>query len=285
MGGVHVVLLSSRDLCGWRAVLARMNIFHEYALDGVFFVLKEARASLFAGMFLGLLCITYLFPEPFGLNRFDLLFLAAVAIQIIFVYFRLETIDEAKTISLFHVIGLVLELYKTHPSVGSWSYAEPGIFHISTVPLYTGFMYAAIGSYVAQAWKYLHLRIEHHPPYWVSMILCGLIYLNFFTNHFIYDFRLFLFLAVFILYRKTQVYFTPRVREYHLPLILGFLLIGFFVWIAENVGTFVGAWTYPNQVHVWNVVSYQKITSWFLLVIICFILVAYLKHVKATRTI
>lgn len=262
-----------------------MNALRECALDGVFFVLKEARAALFAGIFLALLCVTYLFPEPFGLNRFDFLFLAAVAIQVIFVYVRLETVDEAKTIALFHVIGLVLELYKTHPAIGSWTYAEPGMFRIGTVPLYAGFMYAAIGSYVAQAWKYLSLRIEHHPPYWVSMIVCVCIYLNFFTNHFVYDYRLFLFLAVFMIYWKTRVYFTPRIREYRMPLIAGFLLIGFFVWIAENVGTFVGAWTYPNQVHAWTVVSYQKITSWFLLVIICFILVAFLKHVKATRQI
>lgn len=257
--------------------------FREYLLDFLYFGIKEARAALFAGIFLALLCITYLYPEPFGFNRFDFLFVTAVLVQVLFVYFRLETVDEAKTIALFHMIGLVLELYKTHPSVGSWSYAEPGLFHISTVPLYTGFMYAAIGSYMAQAWKYLHLRIEHHPPYWASMVVCCLIYLNFFTNHFVYDYRLFLFAAVFALYFRTTVYFTPRQREYRIPLILGFLLIGFFVWIAENVGTFVGAWTYPNQVHVWNVVSFQKITSWFLMVIISFILVAYLKHVKSTR--
>jgi uncharacterized membrane protein YoaT (DUF817 family) len=63
-----------------------------------------------------------------------------------------------------------------------------------------------------------------------------------------------------------------------MPVIIGFLCIGFFVWIAENIGTFVGAWTYPNQTHVWDVVSLHKITSWFLLVIICFIIVAYLMH-------
>lgn len=61
---------------------------------------------------------------------------------------------------------------------------------------------------------------------------------------------------------------------------LAFLLIAFFIWIAENISTYLGAWQYPDQVHVWKVVSTQKITSWFLMVIISFILVAYLKHFK-----
>jgi uncharacterized membrane protein YoaT (DUF817 family) len=52
------------------------------------------------------------------------------------------------------------------------------------------------------------------------------------------------------------------------------------VWIAENVGTFYGAWKYPTQIQTWHVVSTQKITSWFLMVIISFIIVAYLKHFK-----
>ena len=60
-----------------------------------------------------------------------------------------------------------------------------------------------------------------------------------------------------------------------------FLLIALFVWIAENIGTFYGAWQYPSQIHAWQIVSFQKITSWFLMVIISFIIVAYLKHVKA----
>ncbi len=254
-----------------------------YLLDFVYFCVREARAAAFAGSFLALLVFTHLVPEPLGVARADFLFVMAVLIQATFIWFRLETVDEAKAIALFHMIGLALELYKTHPAIGSWSYADPGFFHIAHVPLYTGFMYAAVGSYVVQAWKTLHLRIERHPPYVASGALCVAIYINFFTNHFVYDARIVLIALVFLLYRKTVVHFTPRARSYRMPLTLGFALVGFFVWLAENIGTYTGAWTYPNQVHAWNVVSFQKISSWFLLVIICFITVAVLKRVKEGR--
>ncbi|MBW9235086.1 DUF817 domain-containing protein [Leptospira santarosai] len=28
----------------------------------------------------------------------------------------------------------------------------------------------------------------------------------------------------------------------------------FFIWIAENIATFFGAWEYPNQVDAWSLV-------------------------------
>lgn len=250
--------------------------------DFLYFTVKQARAALFAGLFLFLIFASTHIAIP-GLHRYDLLFIAAVAIQIIMLICKLETVDEAKTIVLFHLIGLILEIYKTHPSVGSWSYPEPGYLKILAVPLYSGFMYAAVSSYIAHAWKGFNLKLIGYPPYWQSIVLCALIYLNFFTNHFIYDIRLFLIAAVFLLYRKTWVEFTPRLRTYRMPLGLSFILIAFFVWIAENIGTFYGAWQYPSQIHAWQAVSFSKITSWFLMVIISFIVVAYLKHVKGEK--
>ncbi len=243
------------------------------------FTVKEARACLFAGLFFILLFASKYIPL-FGLPRYDFLFIAAVLIQIVMIAFKLETKDEAKTILLFHIIGLVLEIYKTHPSIGSWSYPEDGYLKVFNVPLYSGFMYAAVGSYIAQAWKVLKVRLTYNPSYIATIILCFFIYLNFFTNHFIKDFRLWLIVAVFALYFKTKIYFTPRQREYRMPMVLGFMLISFFIWIAENLATLGGAWKYPTQVHEWHVVSFHKITSWFLLVIICFIIVSFLKHVK-----
>ena len=65
-----------------------------------------------------------------------------------------------------------------------------------------------------------------------------------------------------------------------MPLLLAFVLIAFFVWIAENIGTFTGAWLYPDQISEWDVVHLQKITSWMLMVIICFLVVASLKFYK-----
>lgn len=246
------------------------------------FGIKQARAAIFAGSFFVLLFISNHIPLESlgGLARYDFIFIGAILIQLILYFTKLETKDEVKVIFLFHIIGLVLELYKTHPSIGSWSYPEDAFFKIATVPLYSGFMYAAIGSYISQAWKIFRLELVNYNHYILSVLLCLAIYINFFTNHYVYDIRLFLILAVFILFWKVRVYFTVTTRKYFMPLNLGFLLIAFFIWVAENISTYLGAWQYPNQVHTWNVVSTQKITSWFLMVIISFILVAYLKHFK-----
>lgn len=265
------------------------------------FGIKQARAAVFAGSFFVLLFLSNHIPL-FGLARYDFLFIATLSIQLILYFTKLETKDEVKVIFLFHIIGLVLELYKTHPSIGSWSYPEAGFLKIGTVPLYSGFMYAAIGSYISQAWKIFKLEITNYTNYAGSLVLCAFIYINFFTNHYVHDIRLFLIAGVFAFFWKSRVYFTvidesdtglttisvlsdgkidatpPKYRWMYLN--VGFLLIAFFIWVAENISTYFGAWKYPDQIHEWSVVSTQKITSWFLMVIISFILVAYLKHFK-----
>lgn len=252
----------------------------QYMKEFLIFGIKQARAAIFAGLFFVLLFVSN-HIDFFGIARYDFLFIAAVAIQFILYITKLETKDEVKVIFLFHIIGLVLELYKTSPMIGSWSYPEDAFFKIATVPLYSGFMYAAIGSYLSQAWKIFNLELKNYHQYMLSVILCGLIYLNFFTNHYIYDFRIFLIVAVFVLFWRVKVFFTvTEDRHRWMPLPLAFMLIAFFIWIAENISTYLGAWQYPDQVHVWTVVSTNKITSWFLMVIISFILVAYLKHFK-----
>jgi len=251
----------------------------EFVRDFVAFGIKEARACIFAGSFFVLLFLSNHIPL-FGLARYDFLFLSAIALQIILFLTKVETWDEIKTIFLFHIVGTVLELYKTSAFVGSWSYPEEAFFKIATVPLFSGFMYAAVGSYISQAWRLLKLELRGYPPYWMTVVLCFFIYLNFFTNRFAPDFRIILIPAVFVLFARTFITFVPTKRRYSMPLSLGFCLTAFFIWIAENLSTLWGAWQYPDQVHVWNVVSTNKITSWFLMVIISFIIVAYLKHYK-----
>lgn len=250
-----------------------------WALELIAFGIKEVRACIFAGSFFVLLFLSNYIPL-FGLARYDFIFLGAIALQIILVLTKIETWDEVKTIFLFHVVGTILELYKTHPEIASWSYPEEGFFKIATVPLYSGFMYAAVGSYIAQAWRILKLELTEHPPYAWTIVLGVAIYVNFFTNHFIPDLRILLIPAVFLLFARTTVAFYPHRTRRTMPLALGFCLTAFFLWIAENMSTFLGAWKYPDQIHVWNAVSTGKITSWFLMVIISFIIVAYLKHYK-----
>ena len=246
------------------------------------FGIKEARACVFAGSFFVLLFLSNHIPL-FGLARYDFLFVAAVLIQIILVATKIESKDEVKVIFLFHIIGLALELFKTSPWVGSWSYPEAGFFKLGWVPLYSGFMYSAVASYMMQSWKLMRLRLEGYPSYRYSLPLCAAIYANFFTNHFIPDMRLLLIPAVLLIFWRTRVFFKPLNKERSMRAAVSFLLIAFFIWIAENISTFWGAWQYPNQIHQWDVVSTQKITSWFLLVIISFIIVADLKHLKERR--
>jgi len=147
-----------------------LNLVHRFmifiAKEVWSFFLKELRACLFAGLFLLTLLASNHIPL-FGLPRYDFLFLAAIAIQAIMIGFKLETKDEAKTIFLFHIIGFVLEVYKTSPMVGSWAYPEFGYIKLLGVPLYSCFMYAAVGSYIAHAWKALKLRLEKPPSYLV----------------------------------------------------------------------------------------------------------------------
>ncbi|MFZ2555289.1 MAG: DUF817 domain-containing protein [Minisyncoccia bacterium] len=244
------------------------------------FGLKQARACIFAGSFFVLLFLSNYLPI-LGLARYDFLFLAALALQAILYFTKIETWDEVKVIFLFHMLGLVLELYKTSAFVGSWSYPEEAFFKIATVPLYSGFMYAAVGSYIAQSWRIMQLEFTHYTHYALSVALGAAIYFNFFTNRILPDIRWLLIPLVFVFFWRIRVYFTViEGRRRWMPMNVAFLLIAFFIWIAENISTYLGAWKYPDQIHVWNVVSTNKITSWFLMVIISFIIVANLKHHK-----
>lgn len=242
------------------------------------FGVKEAAACVFAGSFLFLLAISGHVHIP-GLARYDFLFLSAIAIQIILIAVRLENWREVAVLSLFHLIGMGLELFKTSPSVRSWSYPEPAFFHLKTVPLYSGFMYASVASYIMQAWRLMKVKLTEFPPFPLAVGLSAAIYANFFTNHYIVDLRWPLAAAVLLLFRRTQVHFTVISKPRRMPLALSFLLIGFFIWVAENIATFFGAWQYPHQKRQWAIVGPTKISSWMLLVIISFIIVAALKEI------
>ncbi len=122
-----------------------------FATELFYFVVKELRSLIFALSFVFVLFISNYVSIP-GLYRYDFLFVGAIIIQFLLLVFKLETKDEMKTIFLFHIIGLCLEIFKTSPAVGSWSYPEIGYLKVFNVPLYSGFMYAAVGSYIAYAW-------------------------------------------------------------------------------------------------------------------------------------
>lgn len=213
-----------------------------------------------------------------GLYRYDFILILCLLMQFIMVFTKLESIDELKVISLFHVIGLGLELFKVH--AGSWAYPEEAYSKIAGVPLYSGFMYASVASYICQAWHRFDLKFYNWPKSYITFLLAAAIYINFFTHHFTVDIRWGIIASLFIIFRKTYVTYKVNGDAYKMNIILTFLLIGFFIWIAENVSTYFGAWQYPNQSREWNLVHPGKITSWFLLVIITIVIVANLKLIK-----
>lgn len=253
--------------------------FNRFLAEFFSFGIKEARACLFAGLF-----FIAVFAVPrggvLGIPRYDLLLLIALAIQVWMLWTKLETLDELKAICLFHVVGFVLEVFKTSGNIGSWSYPDFAYTKVLGVPLFSGFMYAAVGSYIIQAWRLLDVRIRHHPPYWMAAIVALLIYANFFTHHFIGDYRWYIAAMALGLYARSSVIFRPLDRDRKMPLLLSFLLIGFFIWLAENISTFFGVWRYPNQLGAWSTVHIGKWSSWSLLVIMTFTIVAGLKHIK-----
>ena len=250
-----------------------------FAAEFLYFGIKEARACLFVGLF-----FAAVFGMPrdglWGVPRYDALLLIAVAIQAWMVWAKLESVDELKAVCLFHVIGFALEVFKTSSGIRSWSYPDFAYTKLLGVPLFSGFMYAAVGSYIIQAWRLLDLRVRHHPPYWMATLIAVLIYANFFTHHYIGDYRWYLAACALGLYARSSVVFRPLDRERSMPLLLSFILIGFFIWLAENISTFFGIWRYPNQLGAWSAVHVGKWSSWSLLVIMTFTIVANLKHVK-----
>ncbi|MEK7856768.1 MAG: DUF817 domain-containing protein, partial [Acidobacteriota bacterium] len=195
-----------------------------------YFTAKEARACLFAGLF-----FVAVFAVPrngvVGIPRYDLLLLIAIAIQAWMVWAGLESLDELKAICLFHIVGFALEVFKTLGHIGSWSYPDLAYTKVLSVPLFAGFMYAAVGSYIIQAWRLFDLRIRHHPPYWMSAVVAILIYGNFFAHHFIGDYRWYISAIILGLYARSTVIFRPLDRDRRMPLLVSFLLIGFFIWL------------------------------------------------------
>lgn len=253
--------------------------FKRFCLEFFYFGIKEARACLFAGLFF---IAIFLLPRSglFGIPRYDALLLIALTIQAWMLWTKLETWDEFKAICLFHGIGFALEVFKVSGNIQSWSYPDFAYSKVFGVPLFSGFMYAAIGSYIIQAWRLLDMRIVHHPPYWMATVLSLLIYANFFTHHFIGDYRWYLVACILGLYARTTVIFRPYDRDRRMPLLLGFVFTGFFIWLAENISTFYGIWKYPNQLGAWSSVHIGKWSSWSLLVIMTFTIIANLKHFK-----
>lgn len=261
-----------------RALLVRLQARADrtragrWTFEFLMFGLKQAWACLFGGAMLALLLGTHLaWPAHAPLARYDFLVLAAATIQAALLLLRMESRREALAILIFHVVGTAMELFKTR--VGSWTYPEPSLLRLGGVPLFSGFMYASVGSFIARSWRIMDLRFTAYPPRWKTWLLAAAIYLNFFTHHWLPDARWILLAATAWLYRGTWVVFRPDRTFRRMPMLLAFVLIALFIYAGENLGTFSHAWLYPSQAHGWTMVGPQKLTAWLLLMIVSFVLV------------
>jgi uncharacterized membrane protein YoaT (DUF817 family) len=247
------------------------------------FGIKQAYASLFGGFLLAIMLITSMWYPLEGLHRYDFIFLAAIAFQVFLLVTRLETLRESVVIIVFHVVATIMELFKTSDAIGSWSYPEAYVFGIANVPLFTGFMYSAVGSYLTRAWRLFDFEYSHYPSVVASVILVTLIYINFFAHHFLPDIRWILLGVTVFLYRKTWIHFRIIKTHRRMPLLVGWFLVALFIWFAENMATWANVWIYPNQTAGWELVSIAKISSWYLLMMLSFVLVSLLNKIQPNK--
>lgn len=248
----------------WRAQLVELVVFG----------LKQAWACVFGAVMLVLLVTArVLYPDDAPLARADALVLAAVAVQVAMLALRLESLREMGVIALFHVVGTAMEVFKT--AVGSWAYETDGFLRIGEVPLYTGFMYAAVGSYMVRVMRLFNLRFTRYPPLLATAALAAAIYANFFTHHYLPDVRWVLLAATLLLYGRCAMSLRVHRRApwRRIPVIAAFLGVASLLWIAENVGTAAGAWIYPHQRAGRELVPASKFVSWLLLMMVSVVLV------------
>lgn len=244
---------------------------------------QQILACLFGILLLAGLILTRSWEGMAGLSRQDFLFLYALGLQLLLIVLRFEHRDEVVVILAFHILATVMEWFKTSPSIGSWQYpAEGVIFRVYQVPPFAGFLYSAVGSYLARAWRLFRFRFTGYPPLRATMALAFLAYANFFTHHYVPDIRWPLIGLSVLLFGRTRLTVRTRGRDRTLPLLPVFLGIAFLVWVAENAGTYARAWIYPHQAEIWHPVSIQKLWAWYLLMLLSFVLVS-LVHFRRAR--
>ena len=245
------------------------------------FALLELACCAFAiAIFVGLAVSALIWnhADP-PIARYDALLIYVVVVQIAFVALKQETWRELGVICAFHLIGLALEVFKVR--TGSWAYPDAGAVRIGGVPVFSGFMYASVGSYICQAFRRLDLHVGGF-RWWPVSLLAVAAYLNFFTHHVIIDLRWVIAAGFLITLWGSAVHFTVGGERYWMPTTVAFILIGGFLWLAENLATALSAWRYPDQADGWHLVHAGKFGSWALLISLSFVLVAAVKAKEGT---
>ncbi len=242
----------------------------------LFFIKEQFLACIFPISIL--LCLAIFKSQALPIARYDAMLMACLVMQWAMLRFGFETPDELKVICVFHAIGLLMEFFKVNH--GSWQYPEFASTKFFGVPLYSGFMYASVASYLCQAWRRFELSFWPLPSRNKNIFLATLIYANFFMNHWLPDMRLAIIALLIFLYWNTWASLRLANQTIKIPAMLGFLAAALCIYMAENIGTFFGAWRYPNQTTVWHWVGFSKLSSWLLLFVVSFVLVLELKRLK-----
>ncbi|MFI6108150.1 DUF817 domain-containing protein [Streptomyces sp. NPDC051310] len=244
------------------------------------FAVMQARCCAFAVALLGGLAVSRVLPE-LPVARYDLVLVYGILLTLGARAMGWESRRDTLVIAACHVVGLLFELVKVR--LGSWSYPEEAVTKIAGVPLYGGFLYAAVASYVCRAWHLFELRFTGYRAA-ATAVVAAAVYINFFTHHWLPDLRWPLAAAMVGVTAGAWVGFTVGRSRYRMPLAVSFVLIGFFLWVAENAATYVGAWSYPHQLEGWQPVALGKFGAWALLISVTFVLAERLKGAEAPES-
>ncbi|WP_244270266.1 DUF817 domain-containing protein [Leisingera aquaemixtae] len=241
------------------------------ATEFIMFTLKQGWAAIFGILLLaGLIFTGWIWQPEWPLARYDALLIYALALQGLLLAAGMESWREVRVILLFHLTGTAMEIFKVQ--AGSWTYPGAGVIKLYDVPLFSGFMYAAVGSYMARVIRLFDMHFAPYPPFWTTVLLAAAIYGNFYAHHYLPDIRLGLFAATVLLFARTRIWFRIGEQFYWMPLPLAAFLSSFFLWLAENVGTGTKTWLYNGQASgEW--VSLAKMGSWYLLLYVSFVTV------------
>lgn len=231
-------------------------------------------AAIFAILLLLAFVVSYQMSWPIGgIYRYDALLIYALLIQAALIYWKLEIPREVVVIAVFHLMAMLMELFLTSPAIGSWHYGEAGVMRIANVPLFAGFMYSAVGSFLARGLRVFQASFSHMPRIGWLAVLAILSYANFFVQHFLIDSRNGLFVLSIILFFKTTMQFQLNQHVYRVYFLPVLLFLAGLVWLAENIATYNNIWRYPSQVETWHIVGVGKLGSWYLLLTLSLVLV------------
>lgn len=236
--------------------------------EGGVFLKKQLQSGITGIGFFGLVALSWL--PWFAGNRYEFLLAGCLILQAALFSLGIESKRELAAIALFHAVGVGLEWYKV--SRGSWVYPESSVTKLFGVPLFSGFMYAAVASYMIQAHRRFELVFVHWPKPLTVLLISLVIYGHYFGASALPGVRYGALALVGLCFWKTRVEFTTTCRR-SMPMLAAFSLIGTAIYLCENLCTWIHVWEYPHQVDGWEPVAITKLSAWMLLSVVSLVIV------------